>query len=81
MIDYLSIIDKYYGPCPPPGGLPNLGIEPMSLMSPALANGFFTNSTIWEALGAARRIDILQNSSRGFLRLIFTVETELRVYN
>ena len=28
-------------PCPPPGDLPNPGIEPMSLMSPALAGGFF----------------------------------------
>ena len=29
-------------PCPPPGDLPDPGIEPMSLMSPALADGFFT---------------------------------------
>ena len=29
-------------PCPPPGDLPNSGIEPMSLASPALAEGFFT---------------------------------------
>ena len=36
-------------PCPPPGGLPESGIEPVSLMSPALADGFFTTSTIWEA--------------------------------
>ena len=26
------------------------GIEPASLTSPALAGGFFTSSTIWEAL-------------------------------
>ena len=26
-------------PCPPPGELPNLGIEPVSVMSPALAGG------------------------------------------
>ena len=25
-------------PCPPPGDLPGLGIEPVSLRSPALAN-------------------------------------------
>ena len=31
-------------PCPPPGDLPNLGIKPASLMSPALAGGFFTTS-------------------------------------
>ena len=30
-------------PCPPPGDLPNPGIEPASLASPALAGGFFTN--------------------------------------
>ena len=27
-------------PCPPPGDLPDPGIEPMSLMSPALAGRF-----------------------------------------
>ena len=35
--------------CPPPGDLPNPGIEPLSLMSPALAGGFFTTSATWEA--------------------------------
>ena len=35
--------------CPPPGGLPNPGIEPTSLASPALAGGFFTTSATWEA--------------------------------
>ena len=28
--------------CPPPGDFANAGIEPMSLVSPALAGGFFT---------------------------------------
>ena len=32
-------------PCPPPEDLPDPGIEPMSLMSPALAGVFFTTST------------------------------------
>ena len=32
-------------PCPPPGDLPDPGIEPASLMSPASAGGFFTTST------------------------------------
>ena len=36
-------------PCPPPGDLPNPGIEPESLKSPALAGGFFTTSAAWEA--------------------------------
>ena len=33
-------------PCPPPGDLPNPGIKPTSLESPALAGGFFTTS-LW----------------------------------
>ena len=36
-------------PCPPPGDLPNPGIKPVSLKSPALADGFFTTSATWEA--------------------------------
>ena len=36
-------------PCPPPRDLPNPGIEPTSLTAPALAGGFFTTSTTWEA--------------------------------
>ena len=35
--------------CPPPGDLPNPEIEAEFLMSPALAGGFFTISTTWEA--------------------------------
>ena len=31
--------------CPPPGDLPDPGIESASFMSPALANEFFTTST------------------------------------
>ena len=36
-------------PCPPPGGLPDPESEPLSLLSPALAGGFFTTSATWEA--------------------------------
>ena len=36
--------------CPPPGDLPDPGIEPTSLTSPALAGGFFTTGATWEAL-------------------------------
>ena len=35
----------------PLGGLPDPGIEPRSLMSPALAGGFFTTRATWEGLG------------------------------
>ena len=34
---------------PTPGHLSHSGIEPVSLMSPALADGFFTTNTTWEA--------------------------------
>ena len=36
-------------PCPPPGDLPDPGIKPKALTSPALAGGFFTTSANWEA--------------------------------
>ena len=45
--EYWSVL-----PRSPPGDLPNLGIEPASLMSPALAFGLFTTSTTWEVLFA-----------------------------
>ena len=35
--------------CPPPGDLPNPGIETLSPVSPALADRFFTTSATWEA--------------------------------
>ena len=40
-------------PCPPPRDLPDPGIEPASLMSPALADGFFTTSATWESSAKA----------------------------
>ena len=36
-------------PCLPPEDLPESGIEPASLTSPALGGGFFTTSATWEA--------------------------------
>ena len=51
-----GILHEYWGqeywsglPCLPPGDLPDPGIEPASLMSPAFADGFFTTSATWEA--------------------------------
>ena len=37
-------------PFPPPGDLPDPGIEPRSLMSPAPAVGFFTTTATGKAL-------------------------------
>ena len=36
-------------PCSPPGDLPDPGIKPTFLTSPALAGGFFTTSATWDA--------------------------------
>ena len=46
-----TLQEEYWSglPCPPPGDLPNPGIEPESLTSPALAGGFFISSATWEA--------------------------------
>ena len=41
-------------PCPPPRDLSDPGIKPVSLTSPALAGGFFTTNTTWEAQGAVK---------------------------
>ena len=36
-------------PSPPPEDLPDSGVNLASLMSPALAGGFFTTNATWEA--------------------------------
>ena len=43
-------------PCPSPGDLPDPGIEPTSLVSPALAGGFFITSATWEAQGCDNKV-------------------------
>ena len=47
---------------PSPGDLPNPEIEPRSLLSPALAGGFFTTSATWEALICFMRYQKESNS-------------------
>ena len=46
-------------PFPPPGDLPDPGIEPVSLASPSLSGRFFTTSTTWEAWSCMTWIHIL----------------------
>jgi len=43
---------KYWNelPFPSPGDLPDPGIKPMSLVSPALAGELFASRATWEAL-------------------------------
>ena len=47
-------------PCPrppPPGDLPDPGMEPASLMSPELAGNFFATSATWKALPVVFQVD------------------------
>ena len=43
-------------PFPPPGDLPNPGIEPVSLGSPALAGGVLTTSAPWGLEGTDLKV-------------------------
>jgi len=46
-------------PCPPPGDLPDPGMEPTSLTSPESADGLFTTTAIWEPnniLGSSKEL-------------------------
>ena len=49
-------------PFPSPGDLPDAGTEPMSLVSPTLACGFFTTSITWEALIYRMSCDVMWKS-------------------
>ena len=56
-------------PCSPPGDLPNPGIEPTSVISPALAGGFFTTSITWiDLLNHCKLwVSICQSSNESFI--------------
>ena len=57
---YMGILQAEYWsglPCPPPGHLPNLKMEPTSLMSPELAGMYFKTSATWEAFIQDTRIN------------------------
>ena len=72
---------EYWGglPFPTPGDLPNPGIEPTSLVSPALAGRFFTTSANLEGLNqkflSFAKATLSSTHSLGFL--VFTVHLEL----
>ena len=50
-----------HGIFPSPGDLPDPGIEPTSLMPPALAGGFFTTSATWDPGTLEDTCGIFQN--------------------
>ena len=52
-------------PSPPPGDLPDSGIEPAPLMSPALAGGFFTTNATWEAFCISKELANLSREGNG----------------
>ena len=49
---------------PSPGHLPDPGIKPASPVSPALAGGFFTTSTTWEAHLAYRSHELVNAAAK-----------------
>ena len=55
--------------CSPPGDLPDPGMKPASLMSPTLADRFFTTSATWETLSGLKiRIFHIQKLIKYFIR-------------
>ena len=68
-------------PCPPPGDLPDQGIKPKSLVSPALIGGFFITSTTWETQLQKTGVQIMvqrKPSVNGFI-ISWVFETQLLV--
>ena len=57
-------------PCPPPGDLPDPGIELASLLSLALAGEFFTTSATWEVLAKLHIQTLSQQKGGTFLELL-----------
>ena len=49
----------------PPGDLPDPGVEPGSLTSPALAGRFFTTNTTWEAHRESKKTRVLAFTWKG----------------
>ena len=58
-------------PFPPPGFLPIPGIEPASLVSPALAGGFFTNCPTWEIVMHLNHPQILPSLRAVHIKIVF----------
>ena len=64
-------------PCPTPGYLPDPGIKPKSLMSPAWADRFFAISTAWETHVT---IPTIKNSIKNNLLRVITLYMEVSVH-
>ena len=70
---------KYWSrsPFPPPGDLPDLGIETVSLMSPALAGRFFTTSAIKLLKPSLALESTVNSASVSLKKSVLLVEEEL----
>ena len=73
-------------PFSPPGDRPDSGIKSASLKSPALAGGFFTTSTSWEAQRCTVYTNYLTKDYResteyGFvIQLLHTLQTRAKYF-
>ena len=63
-------------PCPSPRNLPDPGIEPLSLMSPALTGRFFSTSTTWSLVVTVHRV----TKSRSWLKQLTHAYTQTTNY-
>ena len=66
-------------PCSFPGDLPDPGIELMSPVSPAMARGIFTTSTIWEAQVYAINNSQIKHVWYGnnYIRFVLTAQPQI----
>ena len=60
-------------PCPPPGDLPDLGTEPASLTSSALASGFFIIHATWQGTHGQISFTDSNNDERDRRKVLFVV--------
>ena len=77
--EYWSVL-----PCPPPGDLPDPGIELASLLSLALAGKFFTTSATWEVLAKLHIQTLSQQKGGTFLELlpiVFSIRYQASIKN
>ena len=56
-------------PFPPPEDLLDSGIEPVSIVSPALAGGFFTSCTTWVA-PALLGLFLIAQADTGLIKIV-----------
>ena len=66
--------------CPPPGDLPDPGNQTHISYSPALAGGFFTTSTTWEAPKGDQTLKRKRNQTGSFPRACMSLTASPKSY-